>query len=364
MKIILSYSSEHDKSEGIHYVNVLRRMGHDVVVVNVAACSDGRVSEREFVCGYPGDLHINELLKQLGPAQLYLYIEPLGLIPQGMESTAIPTACILSDCHLNLPSRITLGQLFDHVFIYQRNFLNAFKFHPSAHWMPYACDVDFFRDLDISRDLDIGFVGQTGRGHTRRRKILDILSGKYRVNEQRAYKQSEISEIYSRSKITVNIPVRGDLNFRFFEAISCGSLLLTERLKNGQEKLFEEDVHYVAYDSENELLDKVDYYLKNDNERLRIAQAGKAEALKNHTLEIRLQGLLTQIFSTSSENLAPIRKMSETSRVRIYGSYYERAGYVNTLLKLAGMETTRSVSRCLYLAFAFKSFLRRTYLRW
>jgi hypothetical protein len=364
MKIILSYSSEHDKSEGIHYVNVLRRMGHEVVVLNVAACSDGIRSKREFVCGYPGDLHIAELLEQIGPAQLFLYIEPYGLIPQGMESAAMPTACVLSDCHLNLPSRISLGNLFDHVFIYQRNYLDAFKSHPSAHWMPYACDDDFFRDMEIPRDLDIGFVGQTGRGHTRRRKILDLLSSKYRVNEQRVYKQNEISEIYSRSKITVNIPIRGDLNFRFFEAISCGSLLLTERLKNGQEELFKENVHYVAYDSENELLEKVDYYLKNGDERLRIAQAGKDEALKNHTLEIRLQGLLAKILSPSNENLAPIRKMSESNRVRIYGSYYERAGYVNTMLKLAGKETTQTISRCLYLAFALKSFLRRTYLRW
>ena len=317
MKIILSYSSEHDKSEGIHYVNVLRRMGHEVVIVNVAACSDGMRSKRTFVCGYPGDLHIAELLEQTGPAQLFLYIEPFGLIPQGMESAPMPTACILSDCHLNLPSRISLGKLFDHVFIYQRNFLDAFKFHPSVHWMPYACDVNFFRDMEIPRDLDIGFVGQTGSGHTRRRKILDVLSRKYRVNEQRVYKQSEISEIYSRSKITVNIPIRGDLNFRFFEAISCGSLLVTERLNNGQEELCQEDVHYVAYDSENELLEKVDYYLKNEDERLRIAQAGKDKVLKNHTLEIRLQGLLEKITLASNETLAPIRQMSESNRVRI-----------------------------------------------
>lgn len=364
MKIILSYSSQHDKSEGVHYLNVLRRMGHEVVVVNVGASSDGMLGKRKFVSGYPGDLHLDELLKETGAVDLFLYIEPFGLIPQGMENAPMPTACILSDCHLNLPPRVVLGKLFDHVFIYQRNYLSAFSNQPSSHWLPYACDVEFFKDKEVLRDLDIASVGQTGKGHEKRREILQSLSSQYTVNEQRSYNKIEIPAIYSRAKITVNVPIRGDLNFRFFEAISCGSLLLTERLKNGQEELFEEDVHYVAYDSKAELKQKVDYYLKNDIERVRIAQAGKEEVLKNHTMEIRLKKILAKITSESSQMLAPIRRMGPAERIGIYGSYYERAGYVETLLKLASMQSVGYASRWKYLAFAAKSFLRRALLKW
>lgn len=82
----------------------------------------------------------------------------------------------------------------------------------------------------------------------------------------------------------VNLPLKDDLNFRVFEAMSCGALLLTRRVANGQELLFEEGVHFAASKTEAELLEKIDYYLSHESERTTIATAGLAEIQANPSI--------------------------------------------------------------------------------
>src|SRR5215469_3928303 len=112
MKIFLSYPSENDQGEGIHYERVLRRLGHDVVQLNVAGKGSGPGGRLN--CGYPGHVTLQELVERLGRPELYLYIEPDGLIPRGLEQAAMPTAGIIGDVHRNLRFRLRLAKFFDH----------------------------------------------------------------------------------------------------------------------------------------------------------------------------------------------------------------------------------------------------------
>src|SRR5262249_30731578 len=205
----------------------------------------------------------------------------------------IPTACVICDCHRNLRSRQVLARLFDHVFLYQKNYLSHFVDHPreAVHWLPYACDTEFFRDLQVQRDIDVAFIGKLMGPRSERRQAIELLAQRYRLNEQRYYSQEEIPQVYSRAKMVLNIPLGDDLNFRFFEALSSGALLLTKRIDNGQEDLFEEDVDYVAFSTAEEMLDKVEHYLNHHTDRESVAQAGYNKVRANHTLEIRVQRL-------------------------------------------------------------------------
>jgi hypothetical protein len=336
MKVLLSYANQFDKGEGIHYSRVLRRLGHEVVEVNVgSSASDWGVPGRN-VSGFAPEVSIQELVSLVGSADLYLYIEPLGLIPRGLESAPLPTACIICDTHRNLRDRRVLARLFDKVFLYQKNYVHAFDEHPvgAVHWFPYACDLETFRDLGLPRDFDVGFIGQLFGPGSERRRLLDRLREKYRVNEQRNYLQAEISEVYSRSKIVLNLPVGDDLNFRFFEALSCGAMLLTRRMANGQELLFREGEHYASFDGEEELLDKVKYYLSHEEERQRIASQGAAEVKSKHTLELRVGQLLEEMASGPLET-APVRRMNQKGVVKTYSAVLERMGRIESILRLA-----------------------------
>lgn len=365
MRILLSYPSETEVGEGVHFRNVLRRMGHEVIEINVAA--DGRSADGagRVVRGYPPTVSLTQLLQEHPKVDLYLYIEPMGLIPRDLESSPIPTACVICDCHRNLKPRQELARLFDQVFLYQKNYLPSFNDHPkdAVHWLPYACDTEFFRDLGMPRDIDVAFIGKLmGRGSDRRRAI-EHLSRKYKVNEQRYYAQEEISHVYSRAKMVLNIPLADDLNFRFFEALSCGALLLTKRIHNGQEELFEEDVDYVGFSSTEDMLAKVDHYLNNSADRERIATSGYAKIRAGHTLEIRIQRLL-ELIQIGPKFSAPVRRLSSAQVLALYTSIYERTGQIEALLRLAAERPNGMISKIPILFAGLKSFARRATLSW
>src|ERR1700730_491095 len=143
MKIFLSYPSENDQGEGIHYQRVLRRLGHDVMALNVAGKGPGPGGRLN--CGYPAYVKLDELIKRLGRPDLFLYVEPDGLMPRGLEQAAMTTAGIIGDVHRNLRFRLKLAKFFDHVFLYQRNYIDHFVGHDAdrVHWLPYACDTEF-----------------------------------------------------------------------------------------------------------------------------------------------------------------------------------------------------------------------------
>ena len=88
--------------------------------------------------------------------------------------------------------------------------------------------------------------------------------------------------IENQYKILVNVSLNNDINFRVFETMATGALLITDRIiDNGIEDLFTENIHYVGYSTKEELVEKVQYYLKNEEERLKIAKAGE-EAVQEY----------------------------------------------------------------------------------
>ena len=67
---------------------------------------------------------------------------------------------------------------------------------------------------------------------------------------------------------------RHQLKARVFETMLSGALLLEER-NDQTARYFEDGVDYVSFGSEQELVDKIRYYLKNDERRAAIAESGR-----------------------------------------------------------------------------------------
>jgi hypothetical protein len=309
----------------VHYRRVLARLGHEVRWVSVPGLGGTSAPGLHACEGFALGTNIDDLLKATGADwDLFLYIEPWGLIPEGIERAPFPTACVLCDTHLDLASRQRLARFFDHVFLYHRNYIPEFREHPDGrlHWLPYACDLAMFRSLGVERDLDVAFIGQAFTANGERSGVMARLRERWKTNDQRWYDQEEIPGVYSRARIVLNMPLRDDLNFRFFEALSCGALLLTRRIANGQELLFEENTHYVAYGDERELLEKVAYYLAHDDERLAIAARGHAEVVARHGLEARVETMLSGVRQQPGP-AAPVRRMTPGELDREYAWLYE-----------------------------------------
>lgn len=207
-----------------------------------------------------------------------------------------PAAWWAIDTHLDLPWYLTKAPDFDFVFTAQRD--GALKLRDSgiesASWLPLACDPEVHRKHDVAKQFDVCFVGNLFPGS--RTDLLEDIR-KHFPNTfvgQRFFE--EMAETYSASRIVFNRSIENDVNMRVFEALACGSLLLTNELReNGQEELFRDGIHLATYRDVEELLDKAAYYLKHEDFRERTAATGTEEALARHTYQHRMEQLLQEV---------------------------------------------------------------------
>ena len=81
---------------------------------------------------------------------------------------------------------------------------------------------------------------------------------------------------------------------RCFEIPACGTLMMAPRTRE-LEHLFTDGEESVYYDSREDLLQKIHYYLDHKEERSRIAQAGRNRCLKDGHDEIGRVGRLIEI---------------------------------------------------------------------
>jgi hypothetical protein len=245
--------------------------------------------------GYSPDENILNIVQDNGHGYTGIILSESCLFA-GLLDLACPTAIWISDYWKGNYHRWRYARLFDHVFVSQKDGLNDFAMAgcEEVHWLPVACDPQVHRDYGIERIYDVGFVGHVNLPSQQRRlKLLIELSKSYRMNDfQTPTYLQDMARVYSQSKIVVNIPNSGDLNMRVFESMSCGAMLLTEDIGNGQRELFEPGVHLDVYRSKEELLEKIDHYLAHDEERKRIATAGQREVLSKHRYTDRAETIL------------------------------------------------------------------------
>jgi spore maturation protein CgeB len=108
----------------------------------------------------------------------------------------------------------------------------------------------------------------------------------------------DMYEVLSRSRISVNrhIDVAEGYanNMRLFETTGVGALLLTEAAPNLAD-LFEPGREVVTYQSEGDLVEKIEHYLTHDDERLEIAAAGQQRTLAEHTYRRRMTELAAML---------------------------------------------------------------------
>jgi spore maturation protein CgeB len=179
---------------------------------------------------------------------------------------------------------------------------------------------------NIEKDIDCSFIGSLFYKHIRRMEILKRLiketpitiwsdrptlltrgllqpgyiAGYVSMEAFRKYMKPgvwgmEMYQTVARSKICINvhIDVAGGLagNIRTFEVPGCGSLLITENTPN-MHRLFEPNEEVVVYDSADELVEKIRYYLNTPDECNKIATAGQKRTLESHNSLKRSQELL------------------------------------------------------------------------
>jgi glycosyltransferase involved in cell wall biosynthesis len=174
--------------------------------------------------------------------------------------------------------------------------------------------------MNFTKDIDISFVGRYAPMFKDRNQFLyDVYStfkNKYNVKYYllthkrfrglfpvipwkllRAYKKpvflEEMFKVYARSKIILNshsnITGEHKGNMRVFEVLGSGSFMLSDH--GVYPPYLEEGKDYVTYKNNHDMIDKIEYFLKNDKEREEIGNNGHAKVAKHYSTETGTKNL-------------------------------------------------------------------------
>jgi len=235
-----------------------------------------------------------------------------SVIPYKMIEIPHPNIYWASDTHINngkpgdsYPYRLETAKKFDHVFCAQKRAVEEFKQDGvKAEWLPHAFEPHAYHDIEsgspvpfnyASKDYDIAFVG-----HVNSQNRIDFLHDMFKEFPNFFFGQRKFQDaarIYCKSKISINMSMEDDVIMRVFEVMGAGGFLLTNWVPTIEE-LFEDGKHLVLYRSMEEAIDKAKYYLKHDSEREKIAKAGFEEVMAKHTIDHRLDRMLSKFKET------------------------------------------------------------------
>ena len=99
---------------------------------------------------------------------------------------------------------------------------------------------------------------------------------------------------FDRAKINLNISlkvIQSGIPLRVFDVLGCGGFLITN-YQHEIAECFEDGRELVIYEDIPDLITKVEYYLKHDDERRKIAMNGYEKVRSECTFERRMRGIL------------------------------------------------------------------------
>ncbi len=294
-----------------------------------------------YSCGIPAHLditlptahiHFSKVLEQIEekfePDIIVIHDNSGPIVVSGLEDTEIPVIFYSVDTHHHYSIHKYLAHLFDYSLVAQKDYISFYtEVGSTAEWMPLWAS----RDMQASLDKQYGavFVGNLNPGlNPQRVQFFEELNKLTQVKTQ----IGKYWEIFPFSEIVINQTVKADLNFRVFEAMMSGAMLLTENTGNGLSDLFTDGTHLVTYAKGDSKIaaEKIHYYLNNLKLAREIGDAGREEVLKNHTSAIRAKRFMDLFSEVKKQN-------------HVFKYFAAAANYCDLGLRAEKIDTTVSV---------------------
>lgn len=159
----------------------------------------------------------------------------------------------------------------------------------------YAGNEKIYKKLDLPKEYDVGFIGASYGIRGEYVKYLQEngfnVFAKGNGWENGFASNEEMIEVFNKSKIVLGFATVGKnddifiLKGRDFEVPLTGSFYLTSYHKE-LEEYFEIGKDIGVYSSKSDLLEKVKYYLENEDERETIAQNCYKKCLEKYTAKV------------------------------------------------------------------------------
>ena len=337
MKVLLSVFSINEQI--LHIRENLQSLGCNVRYIDTdpyrQTCSyfAKKIDEIGIQCGrhkYLEYVH-NNLYKIMNEFQpdIVLFIN----IPKGVLTIEdliyikkrAKTVCWFVDGISNHPEIKGYLNAVDHIYVFEYKdvaYLNSMNFNGT--YLPVGFN-DAFMTTRGQENIDIIFIGSPFRNRleilekvakTSKKKkwILKIIGPFYNDKypwkkiifkrkypyiysclDNRRVSSKEAAELYSRTKICLNIHDchHKSPNPRTFEILATGAFELID--KRDSWGGLEPGIDLIPFDNTTELISKIDYYLKNDTKRCTIARQGKQAVMNTFRMKYLLNKIISSI---------------------------------------------------------------------
>jgi hypothetical protein len=154
-------------------------------------------------------------------------------------------------------------------------------------WLPYAASRNFGGDSVVQRERDVAFIGGPNKERT---ELFDSLGG---VTTISAFGDDYLREM-RKSRICLNLPISYDINAKYFEIPASGTFMLAKAHEELQ-SILHKDMQEMFWKDEQDLKDKILYYLAHDSEREGLATSARKYILAEHSWENRAKLILSQM---------------------------------------------------------------------
>lgn len=190
-------------------------------------------------------------------------------------------------------------------------------------WWGCGTDPEVFYPREVKESWDLVFAGSNvnlpqNKGYRTRRQLLEAVldagfclhifgqTGGWKYLKKRGDVHlhpftvgGDLAVAYSQAKITLGINGVNNIHMyaswrRAVNSMASGAFHLTHHVP-GIETFFKNRKHLVWFNSVSEAVELVKYYLSHEEEREKIAAAGRQEVIARHTWDLRIAQMIERV---------------------------------------------------------------------
>ena len=203
---------------------------------------------------------------------------------------------------------------YDFFFTFDSSVIERFPEYGNLHYLPFAVDIKPFNDIKITEEdrrrysCDVCLIG--ARYPEREELLNSIKDLNIKIYGWKDWKSSPLASYYHGplnpaesvkayrcAKVclntNINPPING-VNAKTFEIAASGGFQLSDYRKD-VEDLFAVGQEIDIFRDEGELKNKIRFYLDHEEDRARIAAAGRSRVLKDHTMDRRAKKIIESV---------------------------------------------------------------------
>lgn len=249
-----------------------------------------------------------------------LYLESgIPFLPQELIDAPCPVLGLLTEEHLHADWNNALFPYFDLALCTWRHTEENYRSHGRdniVQWY-YGARHSFCIDEGLERIYDVAFLGNLNPSVQRRRvatveKILRLRDEGFNVYAGGSIFFREYNRVHCQSKIVYHDSITEQVNMRVFEAMGAGCLVIMRRPRDMTDlssHFFQDREEIVYCDRDEEALALIRYYARHENERQRIAEAGRRKVTAEYNYTDVVRRLFEEVLPRAPKTLGESRAL-------------------------------------------------------